>query len=224
MRVLIVEDHLPLARSLRQGMEEAGYAVDLAHDGEQALALFELHHHDGIVLDIMIPKLDGLDVLDRLRRSGSTAGVLVLTARDAISDRVTGLDRGADDYLVKPFAFPELLARLRSVIRRKQGRATQLVTIADLEIDTVARTVSRAGAPIALSAREYGLLEYLAARRGQIVSRSEIVEHVYDFDAEPTSNVVDVYIGYLRRKIDDGREPKLIHTSRGLGYVLELRR
>jgi two-component system copper resistance phosphate regulon response regulator CusR len=221
MRVLVVEDYPPLARSLCQGIEEAGYAVDVARDGQEALLLAEHGSYDAIVLDLMIPKIDGLSVLDRLRRRGSEAGVLVLTAKDDVEDRVRGLDLGADDYVVKPFAFPELLARLRSVIRRRYRGATKTLRVADLEIDTLARTVTRGGTPIALSAREYALLEYLAARKGQIVSRAELLEHVYDFRSEPSSNVVDVYIGYLRRKLDDGREPKLIHTRRGLGYVLE---
>jgi DNA-binding response OmpR family regulator len=221
MRVLVVEDYPPLARSLQQGIEEAGYAVDLARDGEEALLLAEQGSHDAVVLDLMIPKIDGLAVLERLRLRGSAAGVLVLTAKDTVEDRVRGLDLGADDYLVKPFAFLELLARLRSVIRRRYGETTKCLRVADLEVDTVARAVTRGGAPVTLSAREYALLEYLAARRGQVVSRSEILEHVYDFQSEPASNVVDVYIGYLRRKIDDGRDSKLIHTRRGIGYILE---
>jgi DNA-binding response OmpR family regulator len=220
VRVLLIEDYEPLARSLAQGLREAGYAVDAAADGQAGLDHAEAGAYDAIVLDLMIPKVDGLTVLHRLRRRGSTAGVLVLTARDQIADRVTGLDLGADDYMVKPFAFEELLARLRAVIRRRYNQAGNVLRIGDLEIDAAGRTVRRGGQPVALSAREYELLHYLALRRGQVVTRTEIWEHVYDFAAEPSSNVVDVYVGYLRRKIDRGHGAKLLHTHRGLGYSL----
>jgi DNA-binding response OmpR family regulator len=224
MRVLLIEDFASLARSLAQGLREAGYAVDAAADGEEGLALAEANAYDAILLDLMIPKIDGLTVLRRLRArggAGGSAAVLVLTARDQVADRVTGLDLGADDYLVKPFAFEELLARLRSVIRRRYQAPSNVVRVGDLELDAAGRSVRRAGRPVALSGLEYALLEYLAMRRGQVVSRAEIREHVYDFAAEPASNVVDVYVGYLRKKIDDGRPKKLIHTHRGLGYSLE---
>jgi DNA-binding response OmpR family regulator len=220
MRVLLVEDFSPLARSLAQGLREAGYAVDVAGDGEEALAHAKATPYDGILLDLMIPKIDGLTVLRRLRAEGSSAGVVVLTARDQVADRVEGLDLGADDYLAKPFSFDELLARLRAVIRRRYQASTSVVRVVDLEVDASARAVRRAGRSIALSAREYGLLEYLAMRRGQVVTRAEIHDHVYDFAAEPGSNVVDVYVGYLRKKIDEGHEVKLIQTHRGLGYSL----
>jgi DNA-binding response OmpR family regulator len=220
MRVLLVEDFEPLARSLAQGLRETGYAVDVARDGEEAGALAEANPYDAIVLDLMIPKVDGLTLLARLRRHGSTAAVLILTARDQLSDKVTGLDLGADDYMTKPFALDELLARLRAVIRRRYQAPTSVVQIADLELDAAGHAVRRAGRAIALSAREYALLEYLAMRRGHVVTRSEIHEHVYDFATEPASNVVDVYVGYLRKKIDDGQPVKLIHTHRGLGYSL----
>jgi DNA-binding response OmpR family regulator len=221
VRVLLIEDFAPLARSVAQGLREAGYAVDAAADGEEGLALAEATAYDAILLDLMVPKIDGLTVLARLRARGSPAGVLVLTARDQVADRVAGLDLGADDYLVKPFAFEELLARLRSVIRRRYLAPTNLVRVGDLEVDATGRAVRRAGRAIALSALEYALLEYLAMRRGQVVTRDEIREHVYDFAAEPASNVVDVYVGYLRKKIDDGHAVKLIRTHRGLGYSLE---
>lgn len=217
---MIIEDYLPLSKSLGQGFREAGYAVDLARDGEEGLAFAEAHPYDAIVLDLMLPKLDGLGVLARVRSAGDTP-VLILTARDAVEDRVQGLDLGADDYLVKPFAFAELLARVRVMIRRRYRASASTLCIADLEIDSGARIVRRAGATIALSAREYALLEYLAARRGQVVARSEIWAHVYDFASEPSSNVIDVYIGYLRKKIDQEHALKLIRTRRGLGYVLE---
>jgi DNA-binding response OmpR family regulator len=220
MRVLVIEDYEPLARSVTQGLREAGYAVDLGTDGEEGLWYAQSSPYDAIVLDVMLPKLDGLTVLRRLRAQKVQAGVLILTARDGLADRVTGLDAGADDYLVKPFAFDELLARLRAVIRRRYRIQETVIRVADLELDTSARMVRRAGAAVTLSAREYGLLEYLALRQGQVVTRTEIWEHVYDFASDPASNVVDVYIGYLRRKIDQDRDPKLIHTRRGQGYLL----
>jgi len=220
MRVLLVEDFEPLARSLAQGLREAGYAVDVATNGDEALAHGLTTPYDGILLDLMLPRLDGLTVLRRLRDSGSSVGVLVLTARDQVSDRVAGLDLGADDYLGKPFSFEELLARLRAVVRRSYREPSSVVRVGDLELDATARAVRRGGRPIALSAREYGLLEYLAMRRGQVVTRAEIHDHVYDFAGEPGSNVVDVYVGYLRKKIDEGHAVKLIQTHRGLGYSL----
>jgi DNA-binding response OmpR family regulator len=220
MRVLVVEDYEPLARSVTQGLREAGYAVDLSADGEEGLWYAESNAYDAIVLDLMLPKVDGLEVLRRLRQKKNPAAVLILTARDRVEDRVTGLDAGADDYLVKPFEFTELLARLRAVIRRRYQVQDSVIRVADLEVDTGARVVKRAGAAVALSAREYALLEYLALRQGQIVTRAEIWEHVYDFASDPSSNVVDVYIGYLRKKLDQDRDPKLIQTRRGQGYLL----
>jgi DNA-binding response OmpR family regulator len=220
MRVLVIEDYAPLGRSIAQGLREAGYAVDLAADGEEGLDCAGSAPYDAVVLDLMLPKLDGLAVLERLRRRRDPAGIVILTARDGLADRVKGLDLGADDYLVKPFAFEELLARIRAVIRRRYRAPEGTIRVADLEIDTLARRVRRDGGEVRLSAREYALLEYLAARRGQVVTRAEIWDHVYDFASEPSSNVVDVYIGYLRRKLDDGRRPPLIRTRRGLGYVL----
>jgi DNA-binding response OmpR family regulator len=223
MRILLIEDYQPLARSLAQGLREAAYAVDTTGDGGEGLALAQANPYDALVLDLMVPKVDGLTILRRLRGAGSNAGVLIITARDQLADRVAGLDQGADDYLVKPFAFDELLARLRAVIRRRYGSAANLLRIGDLEVDTGARMVRRGGVAVALSAREFALLEYLAMRRGQVVSRAEIWEHVYDFAAEPSSNVVDVYVGYLRRKLGDGEgeTPRLIHTHRGLGYSMD---
>jgi DNA-binding response OmpR family regulator len=214
MRVLLVEDYEPLARSLAQGLREAGYAVDRSGDGEEGLWFAQSNSYDAIILDVMLPKMDGLTVLRTLREKRNPAAVLV--------DRVTGLDAGADDYLVKPFELAELLARLRALIRRRYQVGETVIRIADLEVDTVARVVKRAAAPVSLSAREYALIEYLALRRDQIVTRAEIWEHVYDFASDPSSNVVDVYIGYLRRKIDADHEPKLIQTRRGQGYLLGL--
>jgi len=223
VRILVVEDYGPLAKSIVQGLREAGYAVDLASDGDEAQAAADSSAYDALVLDLMIPKTDGMTILRRLRTRGSTTAILVVTARDQVPDRIAGLDAGADDYLVKPFALQELLARLRSVIRRKYGGATNLLTVGDLEIDSTARTVRRSGQIISLSAREFALLEYLVRRRGQVVSRAEVWEHVYDFASEPSSNVIDVYVGYLRRKLGDGEagSPRLIHTHRGLGYSVD---
>ncbi len=220
MRLLLIEDYLPLSRALERGLREAGYGVDTATDGERGLALAEAAAYDVIVLDLMLPCLDGSAVLERLRAAHNPAGVIILTARQSVADRIKGLDLGADDYVTKPFAFDELLARIRSVIRRRQGQPSTVISVGDLDVDTAARTVRRGAHVIALSAREYALLEYLAVRQGQTVTRSEIVEHVYDFGSAPSSNVVDVYIGYLRRKIDQEHDVKLIHTLRGMGYRL----
>jgi len=224
MRVLLVEDYQPLARALAQGLREAGYAVDVTGDGRQGLALAHANGYDALVLDVMVPGVDGLAILRQVRAAGSSAGVVIITARDQVPDRIAGLDLGADDYLVKPFALDELLARLRAVIRRRYQSTTTVVALGDLVIDSAARVVRRAGKPVTLSAREFALLEYLALRRGQIVTRAEIWGHVYDFAAEPSSNVVDVYVGYLRRKLGDGEAGghRLIRTHRGLGYSLEV--
>jgi len=226
MRVLLVEDYQPLARALAQGLREAGYAVDATADGRQGLALAGANGYDALVLDVMVPELDGLAILRRVRAAGSSAAVVIITARDQVADRIAGLDLGADDYLVKPFALDELLARLRAVIRRRYQATTNVLALGDLVIDSASRAVKRAGKPVPLSAREFALLEYLALRRGQIVTRTEIWEHVYDFAAEPSSNVVDVYVGYLRRKLGDGAPGtgtrRLIRTHRGLGYSLEI--
>jgi DNA-binding response OmpR family regulator len=221
LRVLLIEDYEPLATSLGQGLRETGYAVDVTGDGNEALLYAESNPYDAIVLDLMLPGLDGLSVLERLRARGNTTPVLIMTAKDKVDDRVAGLDRGADDYLVKPFAFKELAARLRALIRRRYQAPGGLLRVADLEIDLTARRARRAGQPLPLSAREYAVLEYLALRKGQVVTRTEIWEHIYDFAAEPGSNVVDVYISYLRKKVDQGHAARLIHTRRGQGYVLD---
>jgi DNA-binding response OmpR family regulator len=224
MRLLVVEDYAPLLRSVSQGLREEGYAVDAAADGEEALSCLAAGPYDLVVLDIMLPKVDGLEVLRRMRADKANqkdkAAVLLLTAKDQIPDRVAGLDAGADDYLVKPFAFEELVARVRALLRRRYDVKGSVISIGDLEIDTIGRRVKRAGTPIVLSAREYALLEYLALRREQVVTRAEIWQHVYDFASDPSSNVVDVYIGYLRRKLDDPFDRKLIQTRRGQGYLL----
>jgi DNA-binding response OmpR family regulator len=217
MRVLVVEDNMPMRLAVSEGLEEHGFAVDAASDGEDGLWHAESNPYDVIVLDIMLPKLDGLSLLDQLRARGSQVPVLLLTAKDEVRDRVSGLDRGADDYLVKPFVFAELVARIRALIRRRYDTRSPILKIEDLEIDTAKRLVRRGGVATALSAREYALLEYLALRAGELVSRTDIWEHVYDFRSDATSNVVDVYIGYLRKKLGS---PGMIHTRRGQGYVL----
>lgn len=221
MRVLVVEDSARLQRTLGTALRKSGYAVDLAGDGEEGLWLAESNPYDVIVLDLMLPKRDGLSLLGELRRKGRDTHVLLLTARDTVQDRVQGLRAGADDYLVKPFELEELLARVEALCRRAYGSKQSRLGIADLEIDTRARTVQRAGLPVELTAREYHLLEYLARQRGQVVSRSEIEEHIYDGEVDPMSNVVDSAVCSLRRKLGQAGSLPLIHTRRGLGYVLE---
>jgi DNA-binding response OmpR family regulator len=216
MRVLLVEDSKTLRRSLRRALKHAGYAVDLAGDGEEGLATAELNDYDVIVLDIMLPKLDGLAVLRRLRAAGQTTHVLLLTARDTVADRVEGLRQGADDYLVKPFALEELLARVAALCRRAYHVKAGALRLGPLEVDLAARRLRRDGAEVELTAREWRLLEYLALRRGEVVPRAEIEAHIYDERVEPMSNVVDAAVYGLRRKIG----ADLIHTRRGLGYVL----
>jgi DNA-binding response OmpR family regulator len=218
--VLLVEDHKPLVKALRQGLEEEGFAVDVALDGEEADYKARTANYDVIILDLMLPKKDGLTLLQEWRRSGNKAHVLVLTARGALDDKVRGLDTGADDYLTKPFELEELLARLRALVRRGYVQKDPVVRAHDLEIDTATRTVKRAGQSIHLTPREYALLEFLAFHRGRVVSRTMIWEHLYDEHDENTSNVVDVYIRYLRNKIDKGFEPALILTRWGEGYLL----
>jgi len=221
MRILIVEDEKDLAAIIKQGLEEEGYVVDVAHDGEEGLYMAESYPIDVMVLDVMLPLMDGLKVLSNLRKKGVQTPVILLTARDALLDKIKGLDTGADDYLTKPFVFEELLARIRSLIRRKTTVKEAVIRIADLEIDTASHQVRRAGKPIALSAKEYSLLEFLAYRKGSVVSRTDIIEHIYNEDADMDSNVVDVYINYLRNKIDKEFSGKLIHTVRGAGYILK---
>ena len=220
MRVLLVEDHQPLVRVLRRGLDEEGFAVDVAFDGEEADHKAKTANYDVIILDLMLPKEDGLSLLKRWRRDGMKSHVLVLTARSGIEDKVRGLDSGADDYMTKPFELEELLARLRALVRRGHQVKDPLLRIFDLEIDTSAHTVRRGGQPIHLTPREYTLLEFLAYHRGQVVTRSMIWEHLYNEEDENTSNVVDVYIRYLRNKIDKGFEPPLILTRWGEGYQL----
>jgi two-component system copper resistance phosphate regulon response regulator CusR len=220
MRLLVAEDHPKLARSIANGLREEGYSVDLTFDGTEAAHMLSSNAYDCVILDIMLPGKEGWDVLNEARGAGNRAPVLCLTARDTPEDRVRGLNLGADDYLIKPFDWDELLARVRALIRRAHGQASTTIRVGDLEINTLSKTVRRAGNLITLSAREYALLHYLALRAGQVVSRTDVWEHLYDQEEELSSNVVDVYIGYLRNKIDKPFETKLIQTRRGHGYML----
>ena len=220
MRVLVIEDFEVLRDSIAQGLREAGFTVDTAADGEAGLWHAQSNDYDVIVLDLMLPRIDGLTILKRLRAKQNNTHVLILTARDTSADRVKGLDSGADDYLVKPFVFAELVARVRALVRRRYDVKSPVIRIADLEIDTASRTARRGGESMELSAREYALLEFLAHRAGHVVTRTEIWEHVYDFNSTAESNVVDVFIGHLRKKIERPGLARLIHTRRGLGYML----
>lgn len=220
MRILIIEDDKSLNRIITKHLQEAGYAVDCCFDGEDGLSYMEAMQYDCVILDWMLPKRDGLSVLREYRLRGLSSPVLMLTAKDSVTDRVSGLDAGADDYLIKPFAFDELLARVRAMLRR-QGETKQIIlTLADLSMDTASHTVMRAGRQIVLTSREYALLEYLLRNQGIIQTRSQISDHVWNFDFDYDSNVVDVYIRYLRGKIDKGFDAPLIHTVRGFGYVM----
>jgi DNA-binding response OmpR family regulator len=220
MRVLVVEDYLPIRKAVTKGLREAGFAVDATGNGEEGLWYATGGSYDVIVLDIMLPGMDGLSVLRRLRADAKESHVLLLTARDTVEDRVTGLDAGADDYLVKPFAMRELIARVRALARRAYRRKNPMLTIDTLRIDTAAQRAWRGEDEVPLTPREYALLEYLAMRADEIVTRTEIWEHVYEFGSEADSNVVDVYIGYLRKKLDRPESAPLIHTVRGRGYSL----
>ena len=220
MRVLLVEDHKPLSRALKRGLEEEGFAVDVAEDGQEADFKARGASYDVIVLDLMLPKIDGLTLLQQWRKDGIKTHILLLTAKDTTEDKVKGLDLGADDYLTKPFQLDELLARLRALVRRSHQVKDPILRVHDLEIDTSARTVKRGGDPIHLTPREFALLQFLAFHRGKVVTRTMIWEHLYDEYDENTSNVVDVYIRYLRTKIDKGYEKPLILTRWGEGYML----
>ncbi|MGD8452720.1 MAG: response regulator transcription factor [Phycisphaerae bacterium] len=220
MRVLIVEDQQRLRHWLKKGLSEADFVVDATGDGQEGLWYARGNTYDAIVLDLMLPGVDGLSILRQLRAAGRDDPVLILTARDTVPDRVQGLDLGADDYLVKPFAFEELLARVRALVRRRYGNRSSLLEIGDLRIDTAKRQVCRDGEEVELRAMEYKILEYLARRAGETVSRAEIWEQLYDFGAQTMSNVVDVHISSLRRKIDRPGETSRIQTRRGLGYML----
>lgn len=222
MRILVAEDERDLNEILCKKLRSEDYCVDGCFDGEEALDYLASVEYDAVILDIMMPKRNGLQVVEQLRRQGDHTPVLFLTARDSIDDRVTGLDAGADDYLVKPFAFDELLARLRVMTRKRGGERSNLFTIDDLTLDIRSKRVERGGVELKLSAKEYALLEYLIRNKGVVLSRIQIEENIWGFDYEGSSNIVDVYIRYLRRKIDKDHPVKLIHTIRGSGYVLKL--
>jgi heavy metal response regulator len=220
MRILVVEDEQKIARFIRKGLAEEGYAVDIARNGEEALSYAASAPYDLIILDLLLPKIDGITVCRRLRESDLTVAVLMLTAKDSIEDRVTGLDAGADDYLVKPFAFAELLARIRALLRRPQSATSNILQVSDLVLDLTRHRAERNGAPIELTPTEYALLEYLMRNPCQVLTRTQIMQHVWDYDFFAGSNIVDVYIRYLRKKIDEGHEKRLIKTVRGAGYTI----
>ena len=222
MRLLVVEDEKKLNDLITKKLEKEYYGVDSCFDGEEAVRYVEGTEYDAIILDIMLPKLDGFEVIKRIRAKKNKVPILLLTARDNIDDKVKGLDYGADDYLVKPFIFEELMARIRVLLRRNSGNADNIITIANLKVDLDAKTVFRDDLLIKLSGREYSILEYLIRNKGKILSRERIEDHIWNYDYEGGTNVIDVYIRYLRKKIDDNYTPKLIHTIRGLGYVLRV--
>ena len=220
MRILVAEDEQDLNRLIRQALERTGYGVDACFDGQEALDYLDGAQYDCVVLDIMMPKKDGRQVLRELRDQGSAVPVIFLTALDSVQDRIDGLDLGADDYLVKPFDLNELLARIRAVTRKYGTQKTSVLTVGDLSVDTASRTVTRGGKAINLSAKEYAILEYMIRHKGAVLSRQQLEDHIWNYDYAGGSNVVDVYIAYLRKKIDAGFDQKLIHTIRGAGWTL----
>ena len=222
MRLLVVEDEKKLNDLITKKLEKEYYGVDSCFDGEEAIRYVEGTEYDAIILDIMLPKFDGFEVIKRIRAKKNKVPILLLTARDNIDDKVKGLDYGADDYLVKPFIFKELMARIRVLLRRNSGNADNVITVANLKVDLDAKTVFRDGVLIKLSGREYSILEYLIRNKGKILPRERIEDHIWNYEYEGGTNVIDVYIRYLRKKIDDSYTPKLIHTIRGLGYVLRV--
>jgi heavy metal response regulator len=221
VRILVVEDERKVASFIKKGLEEEGYAVDVAADGEEGLVMALTRVHDLIILDIRLPRRDGLRVLQALRHDGVTAPVLLLTVRATIEDKVLGLDAGADDYLTKPFAFQELVARVRALLRRRTEGEPTVLHIGDLTLDPARRIVTRGGEKIDLTPREFALLDYFMRNPGRVLTRTMIAEHVWDYSFDTSTNVIDVYVNYLRKKVDAGREPKLLHTMRGVGYVLK---
>jgi len=221
MRILIVEDEPVAAAVLAKGLREHAYAVDVACEGEAALQQAADNDYDLLIVDVLLPGISGVEVCRRLRADGATVPILLLTARGGPDQRVEGLDAGADDYLPKPYHFPELLARIRALLRRGPALASLVLSVADLTIDARARRVERASRPVQLTVKEYALLEYLVRRQGEVVGRAEIAEHVWDDSFDPMSNLIEVYVQRLRRKIDDGHSVKLIRTRRGAGYTLD---
>ncbi len=220
MRVLLVEDDARVASFIRRGLREEQYTVDVAGDGEQALFLAQTGEYDLLILDWLLPKRSGLEVLRTLRTERVAVPVLILTAKDELQDKVTGLDAGADDYLTKPFKFDELLARVRALLRRRGGVVPTVLRVADLELDVLRHRVTRGGRVLELTSREYAILEYFMRRQGQVVSRTMLAEQVWEHDFDTLSNVIDVHVARLRRKLDGGFSPKLLHTIRGSGYLL----
>ncbi|MFM2126141.1 MAG: hypothetical protein RL328_2592 [Acidobacteriota bacterium] len=220
MRILLVEDERDAARVLSKGLREQTYAVDVAYDGEEALEKAAVNTYDLLLLDVMLPKADGFEVCRQLRGQGMRMPILLLTARGGVSDRITGLDCGADDYLTKPFDFGELLARVRALLRRGTELKDAVLQVGDLAVDTRSHLVSRGGTPVSLTAKEYSLLEYLARRAGEVVSRADISEHVWEENYDPFSNLIEVYVQRLRRKLEPSGAEPLLHTRRGEGYVL----
>lgn len=220
MRVLVIEDYAPVREAVTQGLKESGFAVDSSSDGKEGLWYATKNEYDVIILDLMLPVVSGMEILQQLRKRRSAARVLILTAKDAVDDRVEGLNAGADDYLIKPFALEELLARVNVLFRRRHDLVDTVIEVGDLRIDTATQIVSRAGVAIEFTKREYSLLVFLAVRAGQVVSRADIWENVYDFESDAHSNVIDVYIRYLRQKLEHSGWSRMIHTRRGFGYVL----
>jgi len=217
----VVEDERKVASFVKKGLEEEYYAVDCAYDGEEALYMVDINDYDLMILDILLPKMNGLEVLRRVRQSGRGLPVLILTAKDSLEDIVKGLDSGCDDYLVKPFAFAELVARVRALLRRREREPVGELKVADLTLDPITHMVYRGGRKIDLTAREYALLEYLVRNVDRVVTRTMISEHVWDYHFDPMTNVIDVYVNHLRKKIDVDFDRKLIHTIRGVGYALK---
>ncbi len=220
MRILVIEDEKKIADFIKRGLKEEGYAVDVAYDGEEGQFLAKTNTYDLILLDLMLPKVDGLTVCKNLKKEGVVTPVIMLTAKDTVEDKVTGLDTGADDYMTKPFVFEELLARVRAILRKKGAKEATKLEAEDLTLDLITHRVTRAGKEITLTAKEYALLEYLMRNAGTVVTRTMISEHVWDINFDTFTNVIDVYINYLRNKIDSGHKKKLIHTLRGRGYIL----
>jgi two-component system OmpR family response regulator len=221
MRVLVVEDEVKIARAIRRGLEHEGYATDVAFTGLEAIHMATEHDYDAVVLDVKIPAPDGFAVCRQMRARNRWAPVLMLTARDSVDDRIRGLDAGADDYLIKPFAFGELLARLRALVRRAPAERPAVLRAGDVALDPAAHAVTHAGKPVELTGREFALLEFLMRHAGQVVTRTAMLEHVWDYHHDGDSNVVDVYIGYLRRKFEEPAGTPLIRTVRGVGYILD---
>ncbi len=221
MRILIAEDDRKVAGFLKKGLKEEQYAVDICYDGEEALFRTQVDQYDLVILDVMLPKKNGFSVCKEIRKEGNLTPILMLTARDQLEDKVRGLQEGADDYLTKPFAFEELLARIQALLRRTQDYKTKNLKVGDLELDPVSRKITREGKPITLTGKEYALLEYLMRNKGRVITQSMIIDHVWDMNYDGLSNVVNVYINHLREKIDKGFPLKYIHTIRGVGYKVD---